>query len=191
MITVDGVSTLWNVALGSLGPFGALGLMFGFLSGLMPRRGSILRASAACATCFALHYLTLGSLTGTAMCMIAVVQSLMAARFVTPYGPSTGLCTVFAGTSVLAVCLTAATWAGWPSAFAGVGALFATTARLQACPDTMRRLFLGASLAWAGHNLLVGSVFGLTCDVLTISALTVALVRPRGAGKVGLREAKA
>ena len=41
----------------------------------------------------------------------------------------------------------------------------------------MRQLFLGASLCWAGHNLLVGSVFGLTCDVLTICGLAIALLR--------------
>ena len=41
----------------------------------------------------------------------------------------------------------------------------------------MRQLFLGASLCWAGHNLLVGSVFGLTCDVLTILGLVIALLR--------------
>jgi hypothetical protein len=41
----------------------------------------------------------------------------------------------------------------------------------------MRLLFLGASLCWGGHNLLVGSVFGLTCDVLTIFGLVIALLR--------------
>ena len=41
----------------------------------------------------------------------------------------------------------------------------------------MRFLFLGASLCWGGHNLLVGSVFGLTCDVLTIFGLVIALLR--------------
>jgi hypothetical protein len=41
----------------------------------------------------------------------------------------------------------------------------------------MRLLFLGASLCWAGHNLLVGSVFGLTCDLLTILGLGIALWR--------------
>ena len=41
----------------------------------------------------------------------------------------------------------------------------------------MRLLFLGASLCWAGHNLLVGSVFGLTCDLLTIFGLGIALLR--------------
>lgn len=41
----------------------------------------------------------------------------------------------------------------------------------------MRLLFLGASLCWAGHNLLVGSAFGLTCDLLTIFGLAIALLR--------------
>ena len=41
----------------------------------------------------------------------------------------------------------------------------------------MRRFFLGASSCWALHNMLVGSVFGLTCDLLTLTALVIALVR--------------
>ncbi|WP_342109218.1 YgjV family protein [Methylobacterium sp. SI9] len=50
-------------------------------------------------------------------------------------------------------------------------------ARLHAAPQPMRLLFLGASLCWAGHNLLVGSAFGLTCDLLTIFGLAIALLR--------------
>ncbi|MCJ2056914.1 YgjV family protein [Methylobacterium sp. J-048] len=73
--------------------------------------------------------------------------------------------------------LTITTWNGTPSACAVVGALLATAARLNAAPQTMRLLFLGASLCWAGHNLLVGSVFGLTCDLLTILGLGIALWR--------------
>ncbi|TXM90749.1 YgjV family protein, partial [Methylobacterium sp. WL103] len=57
-----------------------------------------------------------------------------------------------------------------------LGALLATGARLQGDPQGMRRLFLGASLCWAVHNGLVGSVFGLTCDLLTVSGLTLSLI---------------
>ncbi|MBP1180532.1 YgjV family protein [Methylobacterium sp. PvR107] len=103
---------------------------------------------------------------------------------------------LFAASTLVAACLTVATWSGWPSACAASGTLLATAARLHTAPQPMRRLFLGASLCWGGHNLLVGSVFGLTCDVLTICGLAIALLRavetrtvePEGLGVIeGLR----
>ena len=84
---------------------------------------------------------------------------------------------LFAATTLVAAGLTLATWSGWPSACAGLGALLATAARLRGDPQGMRRLFLGASLCWALHNGLVGSVFGLTCDLLTLSGLILSLAR--------------
>lgn len=57
------------------------------------------------------------------------------------------------------------------------GAGEAWGARLRAAPQPMRLLVLSASVFWAGHTLLVGSVFGLACDVLTILGLGAALPR--------------
>ena len=168
----------WSAAAAThLDLFGSLGLILGFTAGVMPRRTWILAASAACAACFGAHYLTLGALTGTAMCAISVLQSLVSLRCVGAPGRSGWIPPVFAASTLAAACLTAATWNGWPSACAATGSLLATGARLQAAPQTMRQLFLGASLCWAGHNLLVGSVFGLTCDVLTILGLVIPLLR--------------
>ncbi|WCS24609.1 YgjV family protein [Methylobacterium sp. NMS14P] len=168
----------WSAAAAThLDLFGSLGLILGFTAGVMPRRTWILAASAACAACFGAHYLTLGALTGTAMCAISVLQSLVSLRCVGAPGRSGWVPPVFAASTLAAACLTVATWNGWPSACAATGSLLATGARLQAAPQTMRQLFLGASLCWAGHNLLVGSVFGLTCDVLTIFGLAIALLR--------------
>ncbi len=168
----------WSAAAAThLDLFGSLGLILGFTAGVMPRRTWILAATAACAACFGAHDLTLGALTGTAMCAISVLQSLVSLRCVGAPGRSGWIPPVFAASTLAAACLTAATWNGWPSACAATGSLLATGARLQAAPQTMRQLFLGASLCWAGHNLLVGSVFGLTCDVLTILGLVIALLR--------------
>ena len=111
------------------------------------------------------------------MCVISVVQNLVSAQAIGPERRAPFVAPLFAATSLVAAWLTLTTWNGWPSACAGLGALLATTARLQGDARVMRGLFLGASLAWAGHNLLVGSVFGLTCDVLTLSGLTIALLR--------------
>ena len=78
MNAVDYLS-VWAVsAAAHLDLFGSLGLCLGFTAGIMPRRDRILLASAACAAAFGIHYLTLGALTGTAMCAISVLQSLVA-----------------------------------------------------------------------------------------------------------------
>jgi len=168
----------WYVAATAhLDLFGSLGLCLGFTAGLMPRRDRILLASAACATCFGAHYMFLGALTGTAMCAISVIQSLVSLTCIGRPGRSGWVPPLFAASTFAAACLTLATWNGWPSACAALGTLLATGARLHAAPQPMRLLFLGASLCWAGHNLLVGSVFGLTCDLLTICGLGIAFLR--------------
>ena len=177
MNAVDFLSAWHASAAAHLDLFGSLGLGLGFTAGIMPRRDRMLLASAACAACFGAHYLTLGALTGMAMCAIAVMQSLVSLLCVGAPGRSHWVRSLFAASTLAAAGLTVATWNGWPSACAALGTLLATTARLNAAPQVMRLLFLGASLCWAGHNLLVGSVFGLTCDVLTILGLAIALLR--------------
>jgi hypothetical protein len=167
----------WIAAASTLDLFGALGLTLGFMAGAMPRRAWILIASAGCSACFALHYWRLGAVTGAAMCGVSVLQGLAALYGLGPGRRAGWVAPLFAGSSLVAAGLTLATWQGWPSACAGAGALFATAARLRADPQAMRRLFLGSSGCWAAHNLIVGSVFGLTCDALTVAGLAVALVR--------------
>ncbi len=177
MTAADLGSVLSNAVLPHLDIFGALGLCLGFTSGIMPRRDLILAAAAACSVCFALHYGHLGAYTGTAMCVVSAMQSLVAALAMAEGRRPAWIVPLFAGSSLLAAGLTLATWNGWPSACAGIGALLATLARLQVSPQAMRRLFFAASSCWAAHNLLVGSVFGLTCDCLTLLGLAFALLR--------------
>ncbi|GJD44170.1 hypothetical protein AFCDBAGC_2034 [Methylobacterium cerastii] len=167
----------WAAAKPHLDLFGTLGLLLGFIAGIMPHRRGMLLASAGCAAAFGLHYLHLGAFTGTAMCAIAVLQNFVSMRAIGPEGRAAWVAPLFAATTLVTVGMTLATWSGWPSACAGLGALLATGARLQGDPQGMRRLFLGASLCWAVHNGLVGSVFGLTCDLLTVSGLTLSLIR--------------
>jgi hypothetical protein len=177
MILLQSCSTLWLAAKESLDVFGALGLVLGFAAGVMPRRTMILVTSAACGTCFSAHFLHLGSTTGMAMNLISVVQSLLAARFVTTDARPRWLSVAFAMSLVGVMGFTLATWNGWPSAYAGAGALLATAARLQSSSQVMRTLFLCATLCWTGHNLMVGSVCGLTCDVLTMLGFAIAIAR--------------
>ncbi len=176
----DLVVSWLSLAGGHFDAFGMLGLCLGFVAGTMPHRRGILVASAACSGCFGLHFLHLGALTGTAMCAVSVVQSLTSVFCLGSAKRSGVVAPIYAATSLAAASLTLATWNGPASGFAALGALLATCARLQIEAGTMRRLFLAASLCWAGHNLIVGSVFALTCDVLTISGLVIALMREGG-----------
>lgn len=173
----DVVFSLAHTVFERLDIFGGLGLLLGFVAGAMPNRVGILVASAACAGCFGLHYLRLQAHTGAVLCLLAVLQSLAGARFGGGARRPAWFGPFFAASGLAILLLTAATWTGWPSACAGTGALLALRARFQAEAGAMRRNLLGASLAWAGHNLLVGSVFGLACDGLTLAGLLVALGR--------------
>ncbi|MBD8906254.1 YgjV family protein [Methylorubrum zatmanii] len=177
MSPVNVIALAWDAAREHLDLFGGLGLCLGFAAGMMPRRSAILLTSAASSACFGLHFLRLGAQTGTAMCLVSVMQGVVAARWIGAEGRAAWVAPLFVASSLVAACLTLATWNGWPSACAGLGSLLATTARLQLDPQAMRRCFLGASSCWLAHNTLVGSVFGLTCDLLTISALLIALLR--------------
>ncbi|CAO4156485.1 YgjV family protein [Methylorubrum thiocyanatum] len=190
MSPADLVFLAWHAARDHLDLFGSLGLCLGFAGGMMPRRSLILFTSAACSACFALHFLQLGAQTGTAMCLVSVMQSVVAARWIGAESRAPWVAPLFVASSLVAMGLTLATWNGWPSACAGLGSLLATTARLQADPQAMRRLFLGSSSCWALHNTLVGSVFGLTCDLLTLTALVIALVRGGSARSVSARAAE-
>jgi hypothetical protein len=191
MLPFDSLAGLWAVAPG-LEPFGALGVLAGSLAGLMPRRVLILACSSLCSACFFAHYLRLGSPTGAAMCALSVFQGLAAAVAVGADGrrrPWLG--GLLVASSGLCLALTALTWTGWPSAFAGAGALLAAAARYQTDAHAMRSLMLACSLCWAGHNLVVGSVFGLICDSLTLSALAMALWRYGPAREPAARAAAA
>ena len=174
---------LVRAASGTLDLFGLLGLACGLATGLMPSRRLILFSSALCSVCFSLHFLRLGSATGMAMNLIGVTQSLLAARYVTARGRPPWLGAAFAVTFLLAAGLTLSTWNGWPSAFAGIGTLVSTAARLQAAPQVMRGLLMTSSLCWAAHNLMVGSVCGLTCDCLGLIGFALAALREHAAAR--------
>ncbi|CAO4184055.1 YgjV family protein [Methylorubrum extorquens] len=183
MTILEAWAAFFRAAAENLDLFGLIGLGFGFATGLMPRRRLILLSSAACSACFSLHFFRLGSPTGMAMNLIGVVQCFLAARFVTERGRPAWLDVVFAGTFLLATVLTLMTWNGLPSVFAGVATLVSTAARLQGSPQTMRLLLISSGLGWAIHNVLVGSVCGLTCDCLGLISFTLALLREHGANR--------
>jgi hypothetical protein len=176
---LDYCFTLWASVSNNIDLFGAAGLTLGFATSVMPSRTKILITSAACGLCFSAHYLHLGSATGMAMAAISVAQSLVAARYGSVSRRPGWFNMAFALSMLMVAVLTGMTWNGLPSAFAGIGALFATLARMQTSSQAIRLLLLSATLCCAGHNAIVRSACGLTCDLLAISGFTVALIRSR------------
>jgi Bacterial inner membrane protein len=151
-----------------LSTWGVLGVAFGGLAGLMPRRRLILVCSGLGSACLSLQNLMLGSTTGAALCTLAVLQSLAASSAPEEDRPRWLL--AFLGlASFLVVAVTVSTWQGWLSLCAGLGSLLSVCARLQGDPQRMRRAFLVSSLFWAGHDGSVGSVCGLLNDTLTVT----------------------
>jgi len=151
---------------------GIAGVLVGGLWALFDDRRKILALQALGAGCFAAHFALIGAGTATVTCAVAGAQSLCAARLsgralAVAYGSSVVLC---AGAAVK-------TWQGLPSFLAAAGASLATVGRLQSDPQRMRWFFLACSLAWVGHNLLTGSVFGLVSDALSLAMLAVGLLR--------------
>ena len=155
---------------------GALGVACGALWALLTGRAAILACQATGAVAFASHYYLLGSTTGAALCLVAVVQSVASASL----GRRPGLLGAIFAVSALAVLVAAwQSWAGAASAFAATGSACATLGRLQRREQRMRLAFLGCSLAWVGHNLLMRSGFGLVCDALTLAGIGLGLWRHR------------
>jgi hypothetical protein len=149
----------------------ALGCAWPFLGG----RRAILLCQSVGAASFALHFLLLGSGTGAVMCAVSLVQALAGTWRLR----RAALAAIFALTLAVAAGSTWATWHGFPSICATAGMLFATVGRLLKDGQRMRYAFFGSSMAWVGHNVLMGSAFGLTCDTLTLTSLAIGLHRHR------------
>ena len=54
---------------------------------------------------------------------------------------------------------------------------------MENAPQVMRGLLMGSTLCWASHNLIVGSVCGLTCDCLGLIGFSLALLREYAASR--------
>jgi len=122
---------------------------------------------------FALHFLFLGSVTAAATSCLALVQLLAA-----PTTPGRWRLWMIYGASVIILAgLPVVTWGGLPSVLASIGSLLATGARLQRSTTLMRAGFLVSSPFWALHNIMVGSIFGLTVDMVSFASNSLALCR--------------
>jgi len=157
---------------------GVLGVLANCIWPLQRERRLILALQCAGALMFALHYLLLGAPTAAAMCVAAVIQGVSAATLTNRrLQLSIVAATVLAGFSV-----TVTTFSGLPSVLAQTGSLLTATGRLQRTAQSIRWFFLAAEVFWTTHNVIVGSPWGLTSDVLGVAMLTVGLWRGRADG---------
>jgi len=162
--------------------FGALALAALFLSSLFIERRTILLLQSAGSTALGLHFYWLGSGTAAFTCAISVLQ-LLAAALITRRDRSLAF---YAASLPVLAWTVAATWQGLPSVFAATGALFACAARLQRSTAPMARLSLCGAPLWIAHNLLVGSVFGLALDAVSIVGNSFVYLRLGWRKKTGM-----
>ena len=142
---------------------------------LLRRRRAILIVQVAGSLLFGLHYLLLGAGTAAAMCVLGALQGV---ALVTLIGRRQRI-GVVGGTMAIGVLVTALTWNGLPSVLSQGGQAMSAIGRLQLDTQRLRLWFLVSVVFWCSHNLLVGSVFGLASDTLSLTSLLVGLWRGR------------
>lgn len=154
---------------------------------LLRGRRSILGVQVAGSLLFALHYLLLGAPTAAAMCVMGALQGI---ALVVLIGRRKRIGAVGATLAVSAA-VTALTWTGLPSLLSQMGQLMSAVGRLQMDTQRLRLWFLASVGFWVTHNLMVGSVFGLASDTLSLTSLLLGLWRNRARPAPALRDATA
>jgi hypothetical protein len=161
--------------------FGALALAALLFSSFFIERRTILLIQSAGSSAFGLHFFLLGSGTAAITCAISVLQ-LAAAGLIRDRGR---LLLLYAALLPLAAWTVAATWQGLPSVLAATGAIFACAARLQRSTASLARISLYGAPLWIAHNVLVGSVFGLALDTVSIVGSSFICLRLNVCNKSG------
>jgi hypothetical protein len=142
---------------------------------LLRNRRVILGVQVVGSLLFAVHYLLLGAPTAAAMCATGALQGLALVLLV-DRRKRIGVVGVTLAASAM---VTALTWMGVPSLLSLAGQVMSGLGRLQVNTQRLRQCFLISVLFWTSHNLMVGSVFGLASDALSITSLILGLWRNR------------
>ncbi len=152
---------------------GAFAVTVGAIWPLLGSRQRMLGVQVLSSCSFALHFILLGAFTAAAMCLAGALQGV-AATMISNRRARGG---VFAGTIVVSLAITAATWSGLPSMLAQTGQLMSAFGRLQRSQQVIRLVFLGSEVFWVSHNLLVASSWGLVSDAMAVTMLLIGLGR--------------
>jgi hypothetical protein len=129
---------------------------------LFRARRAILLAQVVSNLLWLLHFALLDAWTAAALCGLVIVQAFSAL----PERPGRLSRALYAATVPAILAAAVLSWQGLPSALSAVGLLSSTAARWQKDMVPLRSWYLCAGAFWFGHNLLVGSVFGMCADLL-------------------------
>jgi hypothetical protein len=121
---------------------------------------------------FMLHYSLLGQWTAVAMNGVMALQTVVAMFFVER--PRLRwvyylLMPALAGGSLI-------TWHGLPSLLAGVAATLSAVGRVQNNEIYLRAWLLTSAATWLAHDFIVGSLPGMTADILSMTTGAVMLL---------------
>lgn len=142
---------------------------------LLRRRQSILAVQVAGSLLFGLHYLLLGAPTAAAMCVMGALQGVALVVLI----DRRRRIGVVGATMAVSLVVTSLTWMGLPSLLSQAGQAMSAIGRLQIDTQRLRKWFLVSVAFWCTHNLMVGSVFGLASDTLSLTSLLLGLWRNR------------
>jgi hypothetical protein len=154
---------------------GPLAVVIGASWPLLRHRPAMLAGQVTGAALFATHFALLGSTTGALTCLVSIAQTAASWRL-----RDRRILLAIHGVSLLLLVFSAfKTWHGAASVCALGGALLATIGRLSLTAARMRWWFLGNTVAWVGHNTIVGSSFGLASDLLTLTTTGIGICHQR------------
>lgn len=134
---------------------------------------TVVRIQSAGAAAFALYFLILGSPTAAIACAISCSQLVISASVRDRYVVTR----LYGATLILLAFLSVATWHGIPSALAFTGSSLGSLARLQTSTTRMKGLFLVGAPFWLAHNLMVGALFALCTDLVSLASNLANLVK--------------
>lgn len=150
-----------------------LGLVGVFLLVLMfqvNNRQGMLRIQILLCLVWSAHYMAMGAFTGSGLIFLGALRSYAFDKF----RQHEGVFIVFVVAFAIA---TLVTWKDWTSIMALIGMLLATVAMWQENPRHIRLISLTIVPFWLTYNILNGTYFGATADLITLTSLVVAIVR--------------
>ncbi|KPH66463.1 membrane protein [Novosphingobium sp. ST904] len=131
------------------------------------------KIQSAGAAAFALYFLMLGSPTAAIACLISCSQLVISASVRDRYVVKR----LYGATLILLAFLSVVTWHGIPSALAFAGSSLGSLARLQTSTTRMKGIFLAGAPFWLAHNLMVGALFALGTDLVSLASNLANLVK--------------
>jgi hypothetical protein len=134
---------------------------------------TVVKIQSAGAAAFALYFLMLGSPTAAIACLISCSQLVVSGTVRDRYV----VLRLYGASLILLGFLSVVTWHGIPSALALTGSLMGSLARLQTSTTRMKVFFLLGAPFWLIHNLLVGAVFAVGTDVVSLGSNLATLTK--------------